>query len=289
MRYSGGLPVSVHVRRSGHARCWSASSIRGPGIAPAERDRIFEPFYRGPAARRRAVGAAPGSGWRSRRGSSRPTAARSRSSRFPARARASSSRCRSSAAPVDAVQTRARSPRCRRERPSRAPRVLVVDDEQQILRALRVILRDAGFEALPAAHRRGGARPRRASAARRGDHRSACSPTSTGSSCARRLREWSDMPLIVLSAVGEEDAKVRALAAGADDYVTKPFGPRELVARLQANLRRIAPEPEEAVITRGRARGRPRPAHRPRRRRGGAPDPDRVRPAAPARRATAGG
>jgi two-component system KDP operon response regulator KdpE len=57
------------------------------------------------------------------------------------------------------------------------------------------------------------------------------------------------MPLIVLSAVGDEDAKVRALAAGADDYITKPFGPRELVARLEANLRRVAPEPEEAVIS----------------------------------------
>ncbi len=59
------------------------------------------------------------------------------------------------------------------------------------------------------------------------------------------------MPLIVLSAVGEEDAKVRALAAGADDYVTKPFGPRELVARLQANLRRIEPDAEQSLITSG--------------------------------------
>jgi two-component system KDP operon response regulator KdpE len=57
------------------------------------------------------------------------------------------------------------------------------------------------------------------------------------------------MPIIVLSAVGDEDAKVRALAAGADDYVTKPFGPRELVARLQANLRRTEREPAEAMIT----------------------------------------
>jgi two-component system KDP operon response regulator KdpE len=56
------------------------------------------------------------------------------------------------------------------------------------------------------------------------------------------------MPIIVLSAVGDEDAKVRALAAGADDYITKPFGPRELVARLEANLRRIGPGPDEAVI-----------------------------------------
>ena len=56
------------------------------------------------------------------------------------------------------------------------------------------------------------------------------------------------MPILVLSAVGEEDEKVRALAAGADDYVTKPFGPRELVARLQAALRRADPGESEPVL-----------------------------------------
>ena len=127
------------------------------------------------------------------------------------------------------------------------PRVLVVDDEQQILRALRVILRDAGFEALPAdtaeeALDIAATRPPDAAIV------DLVLPDFDGVELCRRLREWSDIPLIVLSAVGDEDAKVRALAAGADDYVTKPFGPRELVARLQANLRRIAPEPEEAVI-----------------------------------------
>ena len=64
-------------------------------------------------------------------------------------------------------------------------------------------------------------------------------PDIDGIELCRRLREWTEMPMIVLSAVGDEDAKVRALAAGADDYVTKPFGPRELIARLQANMRRI--------------------------------------------------
>jgi two-component system KDP operon response regulator KdpE len=54
----------------------------------------------------------------------------------------------------------------------------------------------------------------------------------------RSLREWSEMPILVLSAVGEEEQKVKALEAGADDYITKPFGSRELVARLQAALRR---------------------------------------------------
>ena len=63
-------------------------------------------------------------------------------------------------------------------------------------------------------------------------------PDGDGVEVCRALREWSAMPIIVLSAVGEEDEKVRALEAGADDYVTKPFGPRELVARLEAALRR---------------------------------------------------
>src|SRR4051812_29104187 len=66
-------------------------------------------------------------------------------------------------------------------------------------------------------------------------------PDGDGIEVAKSLREWSKMPILVLSAVGEEDEKVRALAAGADDYVTKPFGPRELVARLQAALRRAGP------------------------------------------------
>jgi two-component system, OmpR family, KDP operon response regulator KdpE len=123
-----------------------------------------------------------------------------------------------------------------------------VDDEQQILRALRVILREAGFEVLPADT---GEEALDLAALQRPDAAiiDLLLPDMDGVELARRLREWTDMPLIVLSAVGEEDAKVRALAAGADDYVTKPFGPRELVARLQANLRRIAPEREEAEVS----------------------------------------
>jgi two-component system KDP operon response regulator KdpE len=127
-------------------------------------------------------------------------------------------------------------------------RVLVVDDEQQILRALRVILRDAGFEALPASTGEEAldvaavARPEAAII-------DLVLPDIDGIEICRRLREWSAMPLIVLSAVGDEDAKVRALAAGADDYVTKPFGPRELIARLEANLRRIEPDQQLSLIT----------------------------------------
>ncbi len=128
------------------------------------------------------------------------------------------------------------------------PRVLVCDDEQQILRALRVILRDAGFEALAASN---AAEALDLAAVQRPDAAiiDLLLPDIDGVELCRRLRDWSKMPVIVLSAVGEEDAKVRALAAGADDYVTKPFGPRELIARLRANLRRTAPGPEEAVIS----------------------------------------
>jgi two-component system KDP operon response regulator KdpE len=124
---------------------------------------------------------------------------------------------------------------------------LVCDDEDQILRALRVILRDAGFESMPASTMQE-ALDLAAVNPPDGAIIDLVLPDGDGVELCRRLREWSQMPLIVLSAVGDEDAKVRALAAGADDYVTKPFGPRELVARLQANLRRTEPGPDEAVI-----------------------------------------
>jgi two-component system KDP operon response regulator KdpE len=117
------------------------------------------------------------------------------------------------------------------------PKVLVCDDEQQILRALRVILRDAGFEALPAS-----SVDEALDVAAVGRPDAAINdlllPDGDGIELCRRLREWTAIPVIVLSAVGEEEPKVRALAAGADDYIVKPFAPRELVARLEANLRR---------------------------------------------------
>jgi two-component system KDP operon response regulator KdpE len=118
--------------------------------------------------------------------------------------------------------------------------ILVCDDEPQILRALRVILRDAGYRALPAASRRE-ALDLAAVNVPEAAIIDLLLPDGDGVELCRELRGWSAMPLIVLSAVGDEEAKVRALAAGADDYVTKPFGPRELIARLEANLRRSEP------------------------------------------------
>ena len=126
-------------------------------------------------------------------------------------------------------------------------RVLICDDELHILRALKVVLRDAGFdpvatanvqEALDAAS----VRPPDAAII------DLMLPDGHGVDIVRALREWSAMPIIVLSALGEEDDKVQALEAGADDYVTKPFGARELIARLNAALRRAGTGSDEPTI-----------------------------------------
>jgi two-component system, OmpR family, KDP operon response regulator KdpE len=128
-----------------------------------------------------------------------------------------------------------------------APRVLVVDDEPQIVRALKVVLREAGFQAVPAetaseALDLAAVRPPEAAII------DLVLPDLDGVELTRRLREWSEMPILVLSAVGEEEQKVRALEAGADDYITKPFGTRELVARLHAAMRRAGGAEDEPSI-----------------------------------------
>jgi two-component system KDP operon response regulator KdpE len=131
---------------------------------------------------------------------------------------------------------------------ARGPRVLVCDDEPQIVRALKVVLREAGFdvdatatarEALDAA----AVRPHDAAVI------DLMLPDGDGIDVCRQLRSWSRIPIVVLSAVGDEDQKVAALEAGADDYVTKPFGPRELVARLHAVMRRAGAAVDEPAIT----------------------------------------
>jgi two-component system KDP operon response regulator KdpE len=126
-------------------------------------------------------------------------------------------------------------------------RVLVVDDEDQILRALRIVLRDAGYEVRPAST---GEEALDAAALAPPDAAiiDLVLPDIDGVEVTRRLREWTQTPIIVLSAVDAEAEKVRALQAGADDYVTKPFGPRELVARLDAALRRGPAAAEDPVL-----------------------------------------
>jgi two-component system KDP operon response regulator KdpE len=117
--------------------------------------------------------------------------------------------------------------------------ILVVDDESQVRQALRTILEAAGYAVVTA---ESGEDAMYAFAQRRPDLilMDLLIPGMGGIEAVRRLRECSNVPIIVLSAVSEEDSKVQALELGADDYVTKPFNVKELTARILAALRRAA-------------------------------------------------
>jgi two-component system KDP operon response regulator KdpE len=131
-------------------------------------------------------------------------------------------------------------------------RILVVDDEPQILRALQLKLRSAGYAVETAAT----AQDALTKATMRPPDAIVLDlllPDGSGTDVCREVRAWSAVPIVVLSAVGEEREKIAALDAGADDYVTKPFSGDELVARLRAVLRRAAPSPEP-VLEIGRLR-----------------------------------
>jgi two-component system, OmpR family, KDP operon response regulator KdpE len=125
-------------------------------------------------------------------------------------------------------------------------RVLVVDDEPQILRGLTTMLRGAGYDVDTATT----AADALAAAAAHPPEAVILDlvlPDGRGTDVARELRTWTEVPIILLSAVGEEHEKVAALDAGADDYVTKPFGVDELLARLRAAMRRVG-RPAQPVI-----------------------------------------
>jgi len=126
-------------------------------------------------------------------------------------------------------------------------RVLVVDDEPQILRGLGTNLRARGYDVDTAAD---GESALEIAARQHPDVMilDLGLPGIDGIEVIRGVRAWSSMPIIVLSAREQERDKVAALDAGADDYVTKPFGMDELLARLRAAERRSAPSEEDAVI-----------------------------------------
>jgi two-component system KDP operon response regulator KdpE len=129
------------------------------------------------------------------------------------------------------------------------PRVLVVDDEPQIRRALRVALRANGYDVAEA---ESGEAALDAVALHPPELviLDLGLPDLDGFEVTRRLREWTHLPIIVLSAHGDDQAKVRALDAGADDYVTKPFSVPELLARMRVALRhasRVAAGGEQVV------------------------------------------
>ncbi|HTU02213.1 MAG TPA: response regulator [Candidatus Sulfotelmatobacter sp.] len=129
----------------------------------------------------------------------------------------------------------------------RRPEVLVVDDEIQIRRLLRVTLEAGGFAVRDCDCGQVGLSE---IAFRRPDAvvLDLGLPDVPGAVVLRRLREWSQVPVLVLSVLGHEDDKVAALDAGADDYLTKPFNGRELLARLRVMLRRAKPDDGISVV-----------------------------------------
>ncbi len=126
-------------------------------------------------------------------------------------------------------------------------RVLVIDDEGSILRALRINLTARKYEVVTAADGTSGLA---AMARVRPDVLilDLGLPDMDGADVIKGIRGWTSTPIIVLSAAGQESTKVAALDAGADDYITKPFGMDELLARLRAAVRRASPAPDEPVV-----------------------------------------
>jgi two-component system, OmpR family, KDP operon response regulator KdpE len=131
-----------------------------------------------------------------------------------------------------------------------SPAVLLCDSELQGIRALKGVLRAAGVSVCAT------------QTAEEALTRAALSvpdlaiielelSDASGVEVCRRLREWSAMPLIVVSHVSDEDRIVDAFTAGADDYITKPFRPRELVARVEAHLRRATTRDEPVIVCGG--------------------------------------
>jgi two-component system KDP operon response regulator KdpE len=122
---------------------------------------------------------------------------------------------------------------------ARRPLILVVEDEPQVMRVLRAALPGQGYRVLEATS---GGQALVEAATRAPDVvlLDLGLPDLDGVEVTRRLREWSRVPVIVISARGQEPEKVQALDAGADDYLTKPFGTEELLARIRVALRHLS-------------------------------------------------
>ncbi len=130
------------------------------------------------------------------------------------------------------------------------PEILVIDDEIQIRRLLRITLEAGGYRVREAENASLGLNE---AAVQRPDAiiLDLSLPDMNGLDVLRRLREWSQTPVLILSVQGDETAKIAALDAGADDYLTKPFGGGELLARVRVLLRRAQPAGEVSIATFG--------------------------------------
>ena len=130
------------------------------------------------------------------------------------------------------------------------PEILVIDDEVQIRRLLRITLEAGGYRVREAENASLGLNE---AAVQRPDAiiLDLSLPDMSGLDVLRRLREWSHTPVLILSVQGDETAKIAALDAGADDYLTKPFGGGELLARIRVLLRRAQPVGEVSIATFG--------------------------------------
>lgn len=136
--------------------------------------------------------------------------------------------------------------------PTAPVEILIIDDEVQIRRLLRITLEAGGYRVREAENASLGLNE---AAVRRPDAiiLDLSLPDMSGLDVLRRLREWSHTPVLILSVQGDETAKIAALDAGADDYLTKPFGGGELLARIRVLLRRAQPAGEVSIATFGDA------------------------------------
>ncbi len=134
--------------------------------------------------------------------------------------------------------------------------ILIIEDDPKMRRFLRTLLESNDYQALEAETGEEGIQ-------RAAEHNpdlillDVRLPDIRGEEVLRRLREWTHTPVVVVSGLDSEDSKVKALDAGADDYLTKPFGAQELLARIRVGLRhaeQVAPDDENAVFTNGELR-----------------------------------
>ncbi len=135
-----------------------------------------------------------------------------------------------------------------KSKPRENKTILVVDDEPRMIGFIRMNLELEGYQVIEAHN---GLEALEAIRTKLPDLvlLDVMMPELDGFETLRMLREFSDVPVIMLTAKGEENDKVYGLELGADDYVTKPFGPRELSSRIKAVLRRVqTPSPEEAIL-----------------------------------------